>query len=338
MTASSKRILYIGTAEGLYEAESDNGAYRTRSLGLHYSGPIRSPVVIDWRDPTRIYAATSRGGVFRSDDRGTTWQEINQGIVYKEAWSLVQHPRTGELVLGTGPSSVFKSNDGGDSWIDCEQIRTLPETKDWTFPQPPHVSHVKGLALRADDPLLIFGAIEEGWIVRSKDGGKTWQNIQEGTEFDSHSVAVMPDDATVVIATSGKSFYKSTDGGDHFARCDQGLDRQYMTQAALHSSRAHMFLTAAAAVPPPFWRRPEGADTAFYRSEDRGDSWKRLSGGLPGYLKIAPRAVAGDPEDPSSFLFGMADGSVWITEDSGEYFRQIVAGLPQVMSICVAHR
>ncbi|OGQ79385.1 MAG: hypothetical protein A3F90_01450 [Deltaproteobacteria bacterium RIFCSPLOWO2_12_FULL_60_19] len=285
-----------------------------------------------------MYAATSRAGVFLSDDRGQTWCEINEGITYKEAWSLVQHPTTGELVLGTGPSSVFKSDDGGDSWSDCEQLRTLPETIDWSFPQPPHVSHVKGLALCAQDPNLIFGAVEEGWIVRSKDGGKSWQNIREGTEFDSHSVAVMPDNPAVVIATSGKWFYKSVDGGDHFTKRDAGLDRRYMAQVAYHPSRPQVFLTAAAAVPPPFWRRPEGADTGFYRSADQGESWQRLSGGLPEYFKAAPRAVAGDAEEPDTFLFGMTDGGVWLTEDGGDSFCQIVAGIPQVTSLRVAYR
>jgi hypothetical protein len=148
----------------------------------------------------------------------------------------------------------------------------------------------------------------------------------------------MPGGPNVVIATSGKSFYKSVDGGDRFVKCAAGLDRRYMAQAAFHPARPRTFLTAAAAVPPPFWRRPEGADTAFYRSDDQGESWRRLSGGLPEYFKAAPRAVAGDPEDPKTFLFGMTDGAVWMTEDAGESFRQILAGMPQVMSIRVAYR
>ncbi len=337
MAIKSARILYIGTAEGLYRAEPGGDGYTSRVLGLQGKGALRSPVVIDHREPRRMYAATSRGGVFRSEDRGQSWREINEGIIYKEAWSLVQHPRTGELYAGMGPSSVFKSADGGDSWIDCEQLRSLPETEDWTFPQPPHVSHVKGLALCADDPSLIFGAIEEGWIVRSKDGGQTWQNIKEGTEFDSHSVAVMPDNPAVVVTTSGKGFYRSEDGGDHFTKSTAGLDRRYMAQVAFHPARSRVLFTAAAAVPPPFWRRGEGADAAFYRSENQGVSWERLSGGLPDYFKAAPRAVAGDPEDPDSFFVGMTDGSVWMSENGGESFRQIIGGLPQITSIRAAY-
>ena len=335
---SDERILYIGTEDGLYRAERENGGYQPRPVALQGKGAIRSPVVIDCRDSRRMHAATGRGGVFVSENGGEKWREINEGVTYKEAWSLVQHPRTGELVLGTGPSSIFKSSDGGDSWKDCEALRNLAETIDWTFPQPPHVSHVKGLALCADDPKFIFGAIEEGWLIRSRDGGATWENIKDGTEFDSHSVAIMPDDPSIVTATSGKLFYKSTNGGDSFVKCDAGLDRRYMAQAAFHPSRPKIFFTAAAAVPPPFWRRPEGADTGFYRSDDRGDSWRRLSGGLPEHFTAAPRAVAGDAEDPDRFLFGMNDGSVWMTEDAGESFKRIIAGIPQVMSIRVAYR
>jgi photosystem II stability/assembly factor-like uncharacterized protein len=306
-------------------------------LGLQGRGALRAAVVVDRRDGRRLYAATSRGGVFRSDDSGRSWREINEGVVYKEAWSLAQHAETGELVLGTGPTAIFKSDDGGDHWTECEQLRTLPETKDWTFPNPPHVSHVKGLALSAGDRQIIFGAVEEGWLIRSRDGGKTWQNIKAGTEFDSHSVAVMPDNPAIVIATSGQSFYKSNDGGDHFTKHDRGLDRSYMAQVALHPSRPEVFFTAAAAVPPPGWRRPEGADSGFYRSEDRGESWRRLTGGLPEHCKAAPRAVASDPVEADCFYFGMTDGSVWMTEDGGESFGQIIGGLPQVMSIAVSY-
>jgi hypothetical protein len=148
----------------------------------------------------------------------------------------------------------------------------------------------------------------------------------------------MPDNPSVVIATSGKSFYKSVDGGDHFRKCAAGLDRRYMAQAALHPSRPRVLITAAAAVPPPFWRRPEGADAGFYRSEDQGESWRRLSGGLPEYFKAAPRAVAGDAEDPDSFFVGMTDGAIWMTADGGDSFKQIIAGMPQVTSIRVGYR
>ncbi|HMF48969.1 MAG TPA: hypothetical protein VK603_10010 [Candidatus Saccharimonadales bacterium] len=338
MATGLDHVLYIGTANGLYQAESEGNGHEVRLLGLQGKGALRSTVVIDREDPRCLYAGTSKGGVYRSEDRGGSWREINYGIIYKEIFSLAQHPTTGELYAGTGPSAVFKSADRGDSWSDCEQLRNLPETIDWTFPRPPHVSHIKGLALRSDNPRAILGAVEEGWVIRSQDGGETWQNIKEGVEFDAHYVAVMPDNQDVVIASSGKGVYRSVDGGTSFVNWGNGLDCTYMAQLAVHPARPKVLLTAAAAVPPPFWRRPEGAQSAFYRSENQGESWERLSGGLPSHFKAAPRAVASDPAEPNSFFVGMTDGSVWWSSDGGDSFRQILSDLPEVTSIRVGQR
>ena len=337
MAHDSDRVLFVGTEVGLYQAQPDGRQYTARALPLQGKGALRSPVLIDRDKPRRLFAATGRGGVQRSDDGGQSWREINDGILYKEAWSIAQHPDSGEIFVGTGPSAVFKSGDGGDHWTDCEKLRELPETIDWTFPRPPHVSHVKGLALDPVDPKIVFGAIEEGWIVRSQDGGQSWQNIKHGVEFDAHSVAVMPDDPTVVLVSSGTGVYKSINGGDNFFESNHGLDCRYMAQLVCNPARPDLLFTAAAAVPPPLWRRPEGAGTKFYRSENQGKSWHGLSGGLPDHFKAAPRATAGDPEEPNAFFIGMNDGTVWLSEDGGESFRQILGGLPPVSSIRVTH-
>jgi len=331
-------LLYIGTVNGLYLAESEGNGFKARLLGLQGKGAIRFPVIIDHKEPRRFYAGTGLAGVWRSEDGGKGWREINEGLVYKEVWSLVQHPKTGALYVGTGPSSVFKSADGGDSWSDCEQLKSLPETIDWTFPRPPHVSHVKHLTLSEDDPMLIFGAVEEGWIIRSLDGGKSWQNLKEGVSIDAHTVYYMPDNPALLIATAGEGVYRSLDGGAHFEESATGLERRYMAQLVFHPARPRVLFTAAMAVPPPFWRRPEGADTAFYRSENQGLSWKRLSGGLPEYFTAASRALCGDAEEPDAFFAGMTDGTVWVSGDGGESFRQILGGLPQIGSIGVTHR
>ncbi|HWP58505.1 MAG TPA: hypothetical protein VNL14_11495 [Candidatus Acidoferrales bacterium] len=338
MLSSSRRILYLGTEDGLYFAEPEDGGFRSRALALQGKGAVRSPVVVDRADPRLLYAGTTRAGVYRSEDAGLTWREINDGIIYKEVWSIAQHPRTGELFAGTGPSSIFKSRDGGDTWIDCAQLRNLPETIDWTFPRPPHVSHVKSLALSANDPDVVFGAVEEGWVIRSRDGGETWQNLKDGVEFDAHCIALMPDNENIVIVTSGKGVYRSENGGENFTDSSMGLACRYMAPFVVHPARPATLFTAAAAVPPSAWRRPEGAASAFYRSDDQGKSWERLSGGLPSHFRAAPRAVAVDPEDPDTFLAGMTDGTVWLSENGGASFRQILGGLPQVTSISVAHR
>ena len=76
----------------------------------------------------------------------------------------------------------------------------------------------------------------------------------------------------------------------------------------------------------------------MFRSENGGRSWEQLTGGLPEHLRPAPRATAGDPEDPNAFLVGLTDGTIWESDDGGDSFRCVAEGLPQISSLRVAHR
>src|SRR5215510_4863885 len=135
---ATNRTLYVSTDAALFRARPNGSGYEAQRLPFAHYAPMRWPVLVDCGNLRRLYAGTTKSGMFRSDDGGQSWREINQGIIYKEIWSLVQHPRSGELYVGTGPASVFKSLDRGESWLDSEQFRTMPESIDWTFPPPPH--------------------------------------------------------------------------------------------------------------------------------------------------------------------------------------------------------
>jgi photosystem II stability/assembly factor-like uncharacterized protein len=326
---SARRRLYISTERGLFRGVLNGTLDDIRPLGLERCGRVWS-VVVDHRQKQRLYCGTSRGGMFRSDDGGERWREINDGLVYKEVSSLAQHPVTGELYVGTRPASIFKSADYGESWSHCDQLHSLPETKDWTWPNPPHYPHVRDIGLAPGDPNLVLGAVEEGWLVRSKDGGRTWTNLKSGTEYDSHTVKVMPDDPKVLISTSGTGAYRSEDGGEHFAPANDGLECRYLAHLAFHPAEPALLFTAGAEVPPPRWRRPEGCRSRFYRSANQGRSWQTLKGGLPDDMRAAPRAVAGDADTPGWVMVGMQDGAVWLSRDHGDSFREIASGLPTI--------
>ena len=105
----------------------------------------------DPSDPGRAWAATERAGVWRTDDGGQSWAEKNEGLVYKHCLSLALHPATGALYVGTEPACIFRSTDGGESWVELETLRRLGTRKDWTFPGPPYVAHVRGIGLSASD-------------------------------------------------------------------------------------------------------------------------------------------------------------------------------------------
>jgi len=333
---ASDRRLYIGTHDGLYRVDSNGKTGEPKLLGLQGMGTVMYPTV-DVEDPKRIYAGTGLNGVFRSEDGGETWLESNNGILFKMIFSLAQNPATGDLYAGTEPASIFKSTNGGESWTDLPAVRQLEDTLFWTFPNAPHVAHVKHIDVNASAPDRVLGAVEEGWVVRSVDGGKSWKNIKDHVEFDCHTVTTMPNDPNTVIATSGRGFFRSEDGGASFEPSMDGLTHPYMANVVVHPSRPTVLLTAAAAVPPPFWRRGGSANAAVFRSEDQGKSWQRLQGGLPEKIDAAARVVSGDPEDADAVYVGFLDGTVWMSEDGGESFRQVISGLPPVRGILVTH-
>ncbi len=337
MTGKSGSTLYIGTASGLYLGEPEGSGYTARPLGLDGTGVMRARVAVDVADPDRLFAGTTRGGMFRSDDRGRTWDEINNGIVHKDVWSVVQHPGTETLFAGTSPAAIFWSDDRGENWHEYEELCQLPTTKGWTGPLPPHVSRMKTLAL-ADDPSYIYGAIEEGWAVRSLDGGETWQQLADGMDHDGHAIALMQSSPRTVIATGGKGIYRSMDGGDSWAKVSDHLApyRYTPSDLAVHPENPSLLFTAISTSGPGGWAEGK-TGVAYARSEDEGASWELLPS-VTEATRAIPRALVADPSEPDTLFAGMTDGSVWQSDDGGQSFRQILSDLPSVYSIAVAPR
>ena len=332
---STATIMPVGPGNG-----PPDGVYRLESrgepvpVGVSGRGGVLAPVVVDAGEPIRWYAATRGAGVWRTDDAGATWVPSDAGLTYREVWSLAQHPVTAQLVAGTGPAALFISTDRGETWRGLPSLLALPERRAWEFPGPPFHAHVKGIGLVADDPDVIFGAVEEGGVLRSRDGGRSWVNLRDGVEFDCHSVTVGAEPGAVLV-TAGTGVYRSVDGGDTFSPSHDGITTRYMTPLWTHSKRPGALIVGGAQVPPPMWRRPAGAAGAVYRSEDGGLTWRRLRTGLPEPLVPAPLSLAADPDEPETVYMGLSDGSVWLSRDAGEGFRALARGLPPVYGITI---
>ena len=85
------------------------------------------------------------------------------------------------------------------------------------------------------------------------------------------------------------------------------------------------FLSPSASV------RPQGADVGIFRSRNCGDSWERLSGGLPksSFAMVwALDALAGSRG--TQLFLGTTDGEIFASQDEGERWERIVSGLPEV--------
>ncbi len=339
MSANGQRILFLGTEDGLYRATPRNGEYDVELVGLKGLGAIRFPVTVDRSDANRMYVGSTRGGVFRSEDGGSSWQARNEGIVHRDVWCMIQHPTTGALYAGASPASVYVSADGAESWQELESLGRLRSTRQWTGPQPPHVSRMKCLAATPADADALYGAIEEGWAVSSHDGGASWEQI-DSIDHDGHMIAVMADDPSIVVSTTGKGIFRSCDSGHSWQPTNEGLEGHNYTPAHLvrDAGDSRFLMTAVTMMGPGSFMRPEGVGAAFARSADQGGHWELAPKALPESFVSVPRSLAADPEVPGTYFAGMIDGSVWKSEAHGDSFRPLLQGLPQVTSILVTHR
>lgn len=325
--------ILIGTSQGLFtRATGSSSSLDLLGFAGSKFGIIRSVVVPEPEDPKRLFVSTTRAGVWRSDDGGSTWLEANDGLVYKEVWSLAHHPVTGDLYAGTGPACIFRSSDSAESWEELEGVRSVEGRSEWFLHLPPYFSHIRDITLLEEDPSLMVCAVEEGGVITTSDAGQSWHNHRSDIYADAHSVAIKPDDSKTVFVATGDGMYRSADGGLSFVRC---VDvKPYATHVLTTRDYPDVVFVVAADNQPRHWRTDKGAGTSFFISYDAGSSWDEVTEGVPSYQNAGAYSAAWDLLDNGSAVVGLSDGSIWRVrlEGSAELWQ---SGLPTPMALTV---
>lgn len=236
-------IVYIGGGETQLRGSitQGDGVYKTtdggktwRHLGLKETQAI-SRIRIHPTNPNLVYVAAlghpygenEERGVFRSKDGGNTWEKVlyvsnkagaadliidrtNPNILYASTWQVY---RKAWKMWGGGPDSkLFKSLDGGDTWIDLTSNPGMPAGP---------IGKI-GVTVSPADPNRVWAIVEanEGGVYRSDDGGWTWQKVNEERKllqraFYYSRIYADPLDKETVYCLN-VDFFKSTDGGKTF--------------------------------------------------------------------------------------------------------------------------
>ncbi len=127
--------LFVGTEDGLHVFRSAGDSWQKVNQGVT-KGLFWSMSGCRQR-PERVFVATSRDGLYRTDDGGAHWTRV----LDRDVRSVTVDPTDDRVVYaGTEPVRLFRSEDGGDSWHELDTIQTLPLAvrKEWWFPLPPH--------------------------------------------------------------------------------------------------------------------------------------------------------------------------------------------------------
>jgi photosystem II stability/assembly factor-like uncharacterized protein len=281
------------------------------------------------RGPDCLYAATPQAALWRRELDGS-WTVLNERAVDEEVWSFAADPKIpGRLYLGVSPALLYRSDDEGTTWTACESLKRIPGYDTWTFPPPPHIPHVRSIALDPEVEGGVYIGVEEGGVYRSPDGGDTWESLNEGLYWDVHTVAPAAEADGDLYATTGAGFHLSRDGGKHWEHITQGIPNRYTVPLLVSQVNGRLF-TAAAAGPPPTWS--SGVNGAIFRSDDRGGSWRLLEKGLPPRFDTMVSALV---ESDSGRLYAASGGDIYGSEDGGESWKLVTSILGGVRSLAV---
>ena len=324
-TTTHQTYIYIGLAgEGdaigpgglLRRAEGDS-EWQNIADGLPHNPQVRA-LAIHPDNPAVIFAGT-QNGPYRSDDRGAHWERLD--APKGDVWSLAFSPADADtLFAGYEPCGVARSTDGGATWqqMDTSAVRY----PDVTTYMPPLGKRVIGICADPSEPNDVYGAIEVGGLIGSRDGGETWHSLTDGLYRDNHTVdlhgvqvsAAAP--GTVFIIAQVAMFRSRNKGRnwEHIRFGDMFPGGSYCRDLLVAPDDPRTLYLAAGA---GGGGAPQGTQEAgaLFRSNDTGETWQRLNIGYtpPGRMF----QVAIDPAAPNRVYCCTNYGHFFASADGG---------------------
>jgi len=295
------------------------------------SGRI-ADIAIDPADRSTWYIAVGSGGVWKTSNRGTTWDSVFDGQNSYSIGSVSIDPNNRHVVwVGTGENvggrhvgygdGVYKSMDGGATWKNMGLKNSEHIGMIAIDPRDSNVVYVA-----AQGPLWSAGG--DRGLFKSTDGGETWNLILSGGDYTGvNEVHMDPRDPDVLLAAKHQRFrnvaalmnggpesgiFKSTDAGKTWRELTTGLPEEDMGKIGLAISPINPDVVYATI-------ELGGRTGGFWRSEDGGESWEKRSDYLSG--GTGPHYYQEIFASPHQFdrVYQM-DATLHITEDGGATF------------------
>ena len=363
-------LLSIGTRKGLFVAEAARTRGRFDLRGPFGAGVAVYASLIDTRGTPRVYASSCNPffgmKVLRSTNLGKTFKETasapafpkDDGRALANIWSLEAGDDRKDLWCGVEPASLFRSADGGDSWEMVPGISNHEHARKW---QP----GAGGLCMHTiiRDGSRVHLGISTGGHYLSEDGGQTFRASNQGVgagfvpdpypEFGQcvHKIARHPDaPGRLYMQNHGGwgnwngpggprpdiGVLRSDDHGKTWRSIAKGLPSDFGFPIVVHPHDAD---TVYVMPLEPMTRTCPGGAPAVWRSEDGGDSWRRLAKGLPkkqSFFTVQRDAMDVDELKRPALYFGTTTGQLWIGRNGGEKFECLFDALPPIHNVKVS--
>ncbi len=249
--------------------------------------------------------AASNTAVYRSRDRGVSWEKLTSGLLMPPISALISAPpvagkRPATLLAAAAGGNIYSSTRSGDYWIPCGSGIPAKSINCFTF------CSASG---SAGNPVLFAGT--DNGVFQSSDYGITWSSKNTGLG-DSSVACLLPVDfddgatpgtAILFAGTERGGIFRSTDYGGSWITANAGLQDTCVTALALYSPSTTLFA--------PLLYAGTG-NNGIFRSSDYGREWLPVNFGLS-RLKVT--ALCATPHvlyaGTDSGLFRSTDGFAW---------------------------
>ena len=269
--------------------------FKFRSIGPAFMSGRIADIAIDPKNENVWYVAVGSGGVWKTENAGTTWMPLTDNMPFYSTGCITIDPHNNSSIwLGTGENvggrhvgighGVYHSKDGGKSWKDMGLKKSEHISKIIVHPEDPNT-----LWVASQGPLWSPGG--ERGLFKTTDGGKTWKNTLDINEWTGVTDLVIdPTNPDILYAASwqkhrnvaaligggpGTSLYKSVNGGDSWSKIDKGLPGSNKGKIGLAISPMQPNVLYAAV-------ELDKRAGAVYRSENSGGSWSKMSDTVSG--------------------------------------------------------
>ncbi len=266
-----------------------------RNIGPAFMSGRIADIVILPNDPATWYVGVGSGGVWKTENAGTTWKSLFDGQSSYSIGSVAVDPSNVNTVwVGTGENhggrhlafgdGVYRSKDGGSTWENLGLKESEHISEIIVHPEDPNTVYVA-----AQGPLWSGGG--DRGLFKTTDGGKTWNNILSAGEYTGVTDIMMdprnPDrlyaatwqrQRTVAAYIGGgpeTGIHISEDGGETWTELKTGLPEGLKGKIGLAMSPQQPDVVYAAI---ELNRRTGGV----WKSVNRGASWEKMSDAVGG--------------------------------------------------------
>lgn len=367
MRPDNPELMYVSDAWAGVHLSTDGGqtwfpsneGITTRTGESGDAIPVFS-LTIDPNNYDIIWVGTQfQRGIFKSTDGGKTWKKMDSGVTERDGITfrgLTVEPGNSEVVYAAAEISswadgrpqrqgrefdmtegvVYQTKDGGKSWKAVWRGKNMARYV-WIDPRDVNVIYIgTGLfdreAANSDPQSRLPGG--EG-VVKSTDGGKTWQTVNTGlNNLYVGTLYMHPQNPDILLAGTGNNqyyencgIYLTNDGGGNWK---QVLSGDIINSVEFSDADPNMAYA--------------GSSESIYRSEDGGQTWEKISGGpevngwgSPGVRAGFPIDFQVDPRDPKRIFANEYGGGNFLSTDGGETWEVASTGYTgaQVRAIAV---